>query len=79
MPQGIMHAHPLILHEDGRLEMCSVMGTWKKTDEYTLQFEYGPVKEFVHIEKGTDFGSKKTTVMLAGLNSRGVATWGKKL
>ncbi len=79
IPQGIMHAHPLILHEDGKLECCSVMGRWKKMDDYSLEFEYGGIREFVHVEKGTDREWDRTTVMLSGLTSDGICTWGKKV
>lgn len=79
VPQGISHAHPLVLFEDGRLECCSITGTWKQIDEYSLEFNYGPVKEYVHMENGLDHDINKTTVLLSGLNSLGICTWAKKL
>lgn len=78
MPQGICHAHPLRLFEDGRLECCSIIGEWRRVDEYTLEFSYGPIQEHVHIEKGLDAESNKTTVLLSGLTNRGICTWAKK-
>lgn len=78
VPQGIAHAHPLILHEDGRLESCSIRGSWKQIDEYTLEFTYGPVTEYVHVEKGLDHDINRTTVLLSGLSDRGICTWAKK-
>ena len=55
------------------------MGRWKKIDDYSLEFEYGGIREFVHVEKGTDREWDRTTVMLSGLTSDGICTWGKKL
>ena len=78
MPQGIAHAHPLRLFSDGRLECCSIIGTWKRVDDFSLEFTYGPVHEFVHMEKGLDRDVNKTTVLLSGLTSQGICTWGKK-
>ncbi len=78
VPQGIMHAHPLHLFEDGCLECCSVRGRWKQIDEYTLEFVYGPITEYVHIEKGLDHDLNLTTVLLTGLTDQGICTWGKK-
>lgn len=78
IPQGISHAHPLRLFENGRLECCSVIGRWMRVDDFTLEFQYGPVREYVHIEKGLDRDINKTTVLLSGLTSQGICTWAKK-
>ena len=78
MPQGIMQANPLMLCEDGRLECCSVRGRWRQTGADTLEFTYGPITEYVHIEYGLDHDINRTTVLLTGLNSRGICTWAKK-
>ena len=78
IPQGIMQANPLMLCEDGRLECCSVRGRWRQTDAETLEFTYGPITEYVHIEYGLDHDINRTTVLLTGLNSRGICTWAKK-
>ena len=78
IPQGIMHAHAMTLHEDGRLECGSIVGTWRSLDEYSLELEYGPIREFVHIEKGLDVDLNRSTGLLSGLTSQGICTWGKK-
>lgn len=78
MPQGIAYAHPLRLFEDGRMECCSIIGTWKRAGDSALELSYGPVREFVHMEKGLDRDVNKTTVLLSGLTSQGICTWGKK-
>ena len=78
MPQGICHAHPLRLYEDGRLECCSIVGEWKRLDDYTLEFLYGPIREYVHIESGLDDDNNKTSVLLSGLTNKGICTWAKK-
>lgn len=78
IPQGIQHAHTMVLREDGRMECGSVVGRWHSLDEYSLELEYGPIKEFVHIEKGLDVDLNKSTVLLTGLTNQGICTWGKK-
>lgn len=78
IPQGIAHAHPMKLYEDGRLEMASVRGTWKTVDEFTMELEYGPHKEFVHFEKGLDREKNKTSVIMCGLTNGGLCTWATK-
>lgn len=78
IPQGIAHAHPMTLFEDGRLECCSITGSWKRLDDYAMELSYGPVREYVHVEKGLDRDINKTTVLLAGLTSQGICTWAKK-
>jgi len=78
IPQGISHAHPMTLFEDGRLEMASVVGTWERVDEFSLALEYGPVKEYVHFEKGLDKERNKTSVVMCGLTSDGICTWATK-
>lgn len=78
IPQGIQHAHPMNILEGGRLEMASVTGRWERVDAFTLSLEYGPIKEFVHFEKGLDKEKNKTTVVMGGLTSQGICTWAKK-
>lgn len=78
IPQGIQHAHPMRILPGGRLEMASVIGTWNRVGTYEMQLEYGPIKEFVHFEKGLDKEKNKTTVVMCGLTSDGICTWAKK-
>lgn len=78
IPQGIQHAHPMKILKGGRLEMASVVGSWTRVDEYTLQLEYGPITEYVHFEKGLDKEKNRTTVVMGGLTSQGICTWAKK-
>lgn len=78
IPQGIQHAHPMRILPGGRLEMASVIGTWTRVGTYEMQLEYGPIKEFVHFEKGLDKEKNKTTVVMCGLTSDGICTWAKK-
>ena len=78
IPQGIQHAHPMKLLPDGRLEMASVIGTWRRIGDYEMELTYGPIKEFVHFEKGLDKEKNRTTVVMGGLTNQGICTWGKK-
>lgn len=79
IPQGIAHAHPMTLFEDGRMECCSICGTWRMLDEFSMELTYGPIREFIHVEKGLDFDLNKSTILLSGLTSQGICTWGKKI
>lgn len=78
VPQGIMYATPMTLGADGQLTMSSVVGRWERTGDYELRFEYGDTTEYIHIEKGRSLENEKTTVLLTGLTSTGLCTWGKK-
>ena len=78
LPQGIQHAHPMVLHPDGRLEIASIIGTWEITGPMTMLLRYGPITEFVHFEKGLDKENNQTTVVMCGLTSQGICTWAKK-
>lgn len=78
IPQGICHAHPMKLLEGGRLEIASVIGTWERIDEYSLLLKYGPITEFVHLEKGYDVEKDQTTIIMGGLTNQGITSWAKK-
>ncbi|MCR5107807.1 MAG: EAL domain-containing protein [Lachnospiraceae bacterium] len=78
IPQGIMHSHPMELKKDGTLMICSVRGTWRRTGDYTLELKYGPITEFVHLEKGLDRDGNRTTVIMSGLSDKGICTWARK-
>lgn len=78
IPQGIQHSHPMKLLEGGRLEIASVIGKWTRIDDYTMELEYGPIKEFVYFEKGLDKEKNRTTIVMCGLTSEGICTWAKK-
>ena len=78
IPQGIQHAHPMKIFENGRLEMASVIGTWRRIGTFEMELKYGPITEFVHFEKGLDKERNRTTVVMCGLTSQGICTWGKK-
>lgn len=78
IPQGLQHAHLMRILEGGRLEMGSVIGSWTRVDDFSLKLEYGPITEYVHFEKGLDKEKNKTSVIMGGLTSQGIATWAKK-
>lgn len=78
IPQGICHAHPMTIFENGRLEIASVIGTWERIDDYSMLLKYGPITEYVHFEKGLDSEKNQTTVIMSGLTSQGICTWAKK-
>lgn len=78
IPQGISHAHPMTLFENGRLEIASVIGSWERTGDHTMVFKYGPITEYVHFEKGYDKEKNQTTIIMGGLTSQGITTWAKK-
>lgn len=78
VPQGIMHSHPVRLMKNGRMECCSVIGTWKKTGPYTLDIQYGPITESITASPAWDHERETPTLMLSGLSDKGICTWYKK-
>ncbi len=78
IPQGIMCAHPICLMENGRMECCSVIGTWKMVSEYTLTIQYGNITEFIIASPAWDKELERPTLMLSGLSNKGICTWYKK-
>ncbi|MCM1386849.1 MAG: arabinan endo-1,5-alpha-L-arabinosidase [Bacillus sp. (in: Bacteria)] len=78
IPQGIMCAHPMRLMENGRMECCSIVGTWKMVSEHTLTIQYGTITETVIASPAWDKELERPTLMLSGLSNKGVCTWYKK-
>lgn len=78
IPQGIMCAHPMRLMENGRMECCSVIGTWKMVSKYTLTIQYGTITEFIIASPAWDKELERPTLMLSGLSDKGICTWYKK-
>lgn len=78
VPQGIMCAHPMRLMENGRMECCSVIGSWEMTGEHTLTIRYGNTTEFIIASPAWDKELDRPTLMLSGLSNKGLCTWYKK-
>ncbi len=78
LPQGIMHSHPLFLFEDGRMESCSIQGSWKAVADDAIEIQYSNHKEWVHFAFGRDEASGEETLLLSGISSDGICFWAKK-
>lgn len=78
VPQGIQCAHPLRLLENGRMECCSVIGSWHMTGAYTLTIQYGNTTESLIASPAWDRELDRPTTMLSGLSDKGICTWYKK-
>lgn len=78
IPQGIQHAHPCVLTDNGRLEICSVMGTWRMADPHTVILQYGNTTERLTASPGWDHELDRPTLLLSGLTNKGICTWYKK-
>lgn len=78
IPQGAQHAHPFRLLDGGRMESCSVRGTWNMKDDFTLETKYGNITEFIIATTGWDWELERPTIILSGLTSTGICTWYKK-
>lgn len=78
VPQGIQCAHPVHLMESGRMECCSVIGSWHMTGEHTLLIHYGNTTETLTASPAWDKELDRPTLMLSGLSDRGVCTWYKR-
>lgn len=79
VPQGIMHAHPFRLMPNGRMECCSIIGTWEKTGDYTLTIRYGNTVETLIASPAWDHELHRPTLMFSGLSNKGICTWYKKV
>lgn len=78
VPQGIQCAHPLRLMENGRMECCSVIGSWNMSGACTLTVQYGNTTENLIASPAWDRDLDRPTIMLSGLSDRGICTWYKK-
>ncbi len=78
VPQGIQHAHPCVLADNGRLEICSVTGTWRMADPHTVILQYGNTTERLTASPGWDHELDRPTLLLSGLTDQGICTWYKK-
>lgn len=78
IPQGIMCAHPFRLMPEGRMECCSIIGTWKQTDGHTLTLSYGNITETIIVSPAWDHELDRPTLTLSGLSNKGICTWYKK-
>ncbi len=78
VPQGIQCAHPFRLMENGRMECCSILGTWQMTGSYTLTVQYGNTMETLTASPAWDRELNRPTLSLSGLSDRGICSWYKK-
>ncbi len=78
IPQGIQCAHPFRLLENGRMECCSIVGTWEMAGPHTLTLRYGNTTEFLTASPAWDRELERPTLMLSGLSSTGICSWYKK-
>lgn len=79
LPQGIQTSVPMKLFSDGRMECCSIQGTWHMTGSYTLMIEYGEIQEFLIASVCWDHELGCPSIMLSGKTSRHISIWAKKL
>jgi arabinan endo-1,5-alpha-L-arabinosidase len=79
MPQGVTNSVYLKLNANGRMECCSIVGTWKMSGEDTITISYGPVKEELIVCPAWDWEKMEPTLALTGVDSKGIAIWGRKV
>lgn len=78
VPQGIQCAHPMQLLENGRMECCSVVGSWYMAGAHSLIMQYGSTTETITASPAWDRELDRPTIMLSGLSDKGICTWYKK-
>lgn len=78
LPQGIQCAHPFKLLPNGRMECCSIVGTWKMVSENSLTINYGNITEYLIVSPCWDKELNRPTLMMSGLSDKGICTWYKK-
>lgn len=79
VPQGILHSVPMVLHENGTMESCSVKGTWQLSDDNQLIITYGKNTESFQITSGWDWQLWRPCLQLTGTDQNNIAIWGKKI
>lgn len=79
IPQGVMCAHPFRLMPEGRMECCSIVGSWKQQDSHTLTLSYGNITETITVSPAWDHELDCPTLTFSGLSNKGICTWYKKV
>ncbi len=79
MPQGVADSVSLKLKESGRMECCSIIGTWEVSGEDTITLSYGPIKETLIVCPAFDWEKMEPTLSLTGTDSKGICIWGRKV
>lgn len=77
VPQGVQCAHPFKLAENGHMECCSIMGTWKMVSDNALTIQYGNTTEYLIASPAWDRELNRTCIILSGLSNKGICTWYK--
>lgn len=79
MPQGVTNSVSLKLNANGRMECCSIVGSWEMSGEDMIRITYGPVTEELIVCPAWDWEKMEPTLALTGTDSRGICIWGKKI
>ena len=79
IPQGVLNSVPLTLHENGKMECCSIHGHWEQVDDTTIKIFYGNIAETCKISAAWDWEKGEPTIIFTGKDQYGVGVWGKKI
>lgn len=79
MPQGVTNSVSLKLNQNGRMECCSIIGTWKMKGEDMIELQYGPIKETLFVCPAWDWERMEPTLALTGTDNQGICIFGRKI
>ena len=69
----------LKLNQNGRMECCSIIGTWKMKGEDMIELQYGPIKETLFVCPAWDWERMEPTLALTGTDNQGICIFGRKI
>jgi len=79
LPQTVMTPAPAILRLDSTCRTASLNGTWRRPGPHTVLIRQAGREEILEAQSVWDEETRRPTIVLTGLDDRGVAVWYKKL
>jgi arabinan endo-1,5-alpha-L-arabinosidase len=77
-PQTAMSSALQIIRKDGTMLAGSLTGKWRMIDENKLELVQGGVSESVYVLPAWDHECNRPTLVMTGMNEKGIAIWYKK-
>jgi len=78
LPQSASASVPIIFRPDGSLRSGCLLGSWRRPDECRVHVSVAGREEELIILPAWDYQEHRQTLVMTGLDSRGVPIWYKK-
>ncbi len=78
IPQGITASVMMKLLPYGRLEIMSLVGTWKIVELDTVELRFGDITERCKVIPSWDYDTWRPCLALAGMDQNHIGVWAKK-